>query len=174
MSSRNRWMPTDVFSARNRRSSADVNSDSSGIGQISPALLFASRLMIGRPLPDPENDEFRRAEQSHPNQHDEPAVVDVVLSHGRTIAADEEGLLGFVADEPAPLKLHEQESLNLAADPFPEKLPVRLEDHPFRGRVQRSLQIGEVTSDADILPLVVGTHWTGWKLGRIRDCKRAG
>src|SRR3954462_15680868 len=91
--SRKRCMSTGVFNARNWRSSAEVNSDGSGIGQIRAPLLFASRLMIGGPLPYPDNDEFGRAQRSHADECDEAAVIDVVLGHGRAIAANEEGLL---------------------------------------------------------------------------------
>src|SRR5438552_8848373 len=62
-------------------------------------------LAVSRPLTNPEDDELSRTQRGHADQADQPAIVQIVLGHGRAIAFDEVSLLGFVAEQRPHLPL---------------------------------------------------------------------
>ena len=61
---------------------------------------------VGGPLADAEDHELGRLDRRDADQADQPAVVEIVLRHRRAVAADEERLLGLVAEQRAVLPLH--------------------------------------------------------------------
>src|SRR5689334_6910037 len=75
---------------------------------------------VGRELADPEDHELRRFGRRHPDQADQPTVVEVVLGHRRAVAADEERLLRGRAEQRTGQPLHVQEILDRAADRVPQ------------------------------------------------------
>src|SRR4051812_16252316 len=50
---------------------------------------FVSAASVRGPLADPEDDELGRLHGRHPDEADEPAVVEIVLGHGRAVAVHE-------------------------------------------------------------------------------------
>ena len=55
--------------------------------------------VVRRPLTDAEDDELGRPGRRHSDQAYKAAVVEVVLGHGRAVAADEERLLRLPSQE---------------------------------------------------------------------------
>ena len=91
-----------------------------------------SLLGLGRRLTDAEDDELSGPEDGQADQEDHTAVVEVVLRHRRAVAADEVGLLGGRALEGTAPALEAEEILDGAPELLPERLPVGLEDGPWR------------------------------------------
>src|SRR5207237_5961784 len=58
-------------------------------------------LRVGSPLADAEDYELGGLGRGQADEDDEPAVVEVVLRHGRSVAADEVCVLRLVAQERA-------------------------------------------------------------------------
>ena len=73
-------------------------------------------------------------------------------AHGRAVADDVEGLVGGRALQRADPPLGDQEAADRLPDPRPQRLVVRLEDHPLRGLVDRLLDHEEQATHADVAP----------------------
>src|SRR6185295_2016874 len=125
------------------------------VGMVS---LLASGLGVGRPLADAEDHELGRLHRRHADEADQAPVVVVVLGHRRAVAADEERLLGLVAQQRAVAPQGEQEVLDGAADVVPQAAVVGLEHRPLGAAVDRVLEIQEEPDDVDVLPLRIGAH----------------
>src|SRR5205085_2589525 len=110
-------------------------------GLLRSAMAGSSRVGVGRPLADTEDDELRRIGRRHADQADQPAVVEVVLRHRGAVAAYEERLLRLGAHQRAGAPCRDEEVLDGLADRAPEPLVVRLEDGPLGRLVDRVLEI---------------------------------
>ena len=111
---------------------------------------------ISRPLADAEDHELGGLQRRDADQADQPAVVEVVLRHGRAVALHEVGLLGLVAEQRAALPFVEQEILDRAPHVGPQRVAVGLEHRPLRALVDRALEVGEVAPQVDVLPFGIG------------------
>src|SRR5215471_7148798 len=107
------------------------------------------------PLADSEDDKLGGLGRRHPDEADEPAVVQVVLRHGRRVAPDVIRLFGLAAEQRAGLPLAEQEAFDGVPDRVPQGWPVDLENDPLGALVDRLLQVVEVPAHAEVLPLRV-------------------
>src|ERR1700730_14082465 len=94
---------------------------------------------VGGPLTDAENDEFRRIGRRHTDQADQPPVIEVVLVHGRAIAADKVGLLGLGAQQRAGFPYDEEEIFDGVANVGPQALVVWLKHRPLGALVDGML-----------------------------------
>ena len=74
-------------------------------------LFLLLNLGIRCKLADAEDDELRWL-AALPDQADHPAVVDIVLGHGGTIATHEVGLFRFIAEQGAVAPQYQQEVLD--------------------------------------------------------------
>src|SRR5690349_6117277 len=104
---------------------------------------------VGRDLADSEDHELGRLDRGDADEADHAAVVEVVLRHRRPIAANEERLLGRVAEQRPVHPLDEQEVLDRVDDVRPQLRSVGLEDRVLRGPVDRVLEVDEVPADVD-------------------------
>src|ERR1700730_9610720 len=86
---------------------------------------------VGGPLTDAENDEFRGIGRRHTDQADQPPVIEVVLRHGRAIAADKVCLLGLAAQQCARFPYDQQEIFDGMANVGPKALVVGLKHRPL-------------------------------------------
>src|SRR4051812_17983736 len=71
--------------------------------------------VIGGPLADAEDLEFRRLDWRHSHHADQPAIIEIVLRHGRSVAANEVRFLRPGPQEFAGLPLVQEEILNRCA-----------------------------------------------------------
>src|SRR5262249_13377506 len=113
-------------------------------------------LAVRRPLADAEDDELGGLDHRDADQTDQPAVVEVVLSHSRAVTSHEESFFGLRPHERAVAPLVETEVRDRLTDVGPKRLAVVLEGRPLRPLVNRMLQEGEVAAYVEILPFGVG------------------
>src|SRR5262249_13868248 len=82
------------------------------------------------PMPMMTNSAGPKRRKSHHQLDD--ALIDVLLRHGRGVAAHETRFLRFVALQRALPEQPEQEIRNARADALPQRRPVRLEGGPLQ------------------------------------------
>src|SRR5262245_45959037 len=111
---------------------------------------------IGGLLADAEDHELRRLHWRDADQTNQPAVVDVVLAHGRAVALHEERLVRRRAEERTVAPHGREKSGQAPSHGRPGAFVVRLEHDPLRAALDRGLDKNEETADVDILPLRVG------------------
>src|SRR3954454_22661855 len=114
----------------------------------------------GRPE-DSEAHEFGRAHRRDPDLGDQPAAVDVVLGHRRSVAADVEGFVLGRPHQRAVAPHPSQEQPYAIVDPRPQPLAVRLERGPRRAVLDRALEEQEQAAHADIFPQRVAGEGAG-------------
>src|SRR6185369_1181967 len=105
-----------------------------------------------RKLRNPENHEFRRARRRDTDHHDEPAVVDIVVSHRGAVDLDEERFFFSGSEERALSPLRAQKLGDGLLDSRPQPIVVWLEDHPLRATEDRGLDEDEETPHVYVLP----------------------
>ena len=81
---------------------------------------------------DADDDEFGGPERRDADHQDEDALIDVVLRHGRGVAAHEKGRLRLVALQRALPKQAEQEIRDAGADALPQRGAIGLEHAPLQ------------------------------------------
>src|SRR3954454_13967864 len=96
-----------------------------------PCAVSCLRLRVRGLLTDAEDDELRRLDHREPDLADEPTVIEIRLRHGAAVAADEERLVGRVAEQGTRAPLGIEEVGHRGAEPRPQLLAVGLEHDPL-------------------------------------------
>ena len=104
-------------------------------------------------LLDLDDDELGRLERRKADHDVDDAAVDVVLRRRLPVALDEVGLPRRPALEGALAEQVVHEGADVQADLRPQRLVVRLEDHPLRAAIQAFLDEEREPADRDVLPL---------------------
>src|SRR5215468_7664915 len=107
---------------------------------------------VGGELTDAEDDELGWLDDGDADETDQPPVVQIVLCHGRAVAAHEERLLWLGAHQSIVLPLAVKEVPDGLANVGPGHLVVLLEDHPLGALFNGVLDVIEVAPRAQILP----------------------
>src|SRR5262245_50104135 len=105
------------------------------------SMAAGSNLAVRGPLANTEDDKFGRPQRGDADQANEPAIIEIVLRHRRTVALDEVGLFRLVTQEGAHLPFVQEEVFDGAPDIGPELLAIGFEDGPLRSLVDRSFEV---------------------------------
>ena len=109
---------------------------------------------------DPDDDELGGPHGRDSDVTNEPAVIDVVLSHGSAIALHREGFVRRRAHQRPPAPHSEQEVRDAARDSSPRGFVVRLKYDPLCAFVNRFFDEQEETANDYVLPLGFTRHRT--------------
>src|ERR1043166_9080631 len=104
-------------------------------------------------LLDLDDDEFGRLERREADDDVHHAAVDAVLGGRFLVALDEVGVARRRALERPLAEEAVHERAEVQADLRPERLVVRLEDHPLRAAVETLFEIERQAADRNVLPL---------------------
>src|ERR1041384_387903 len=104
-------------------------------------------------LLDSENYELSRLRRTNANERNHLSEIHCLRSVGLLIAMDEEGLLGFVADNLSLHPLDLEKGADISRDALPQAGVVGLEDQALRAFQNRLLDKIEEPADVHVLPL---------------------
>src|SRR6266536_1893543 len=117
--------------------------------------LLTASVCRGRKLTDANNDKFSRFHGSNSDQDNQPPIVDIILSHGGAVAADKEGFFYLCALQGTITPDSGQEVRDALCHSGPERIIVRLEDHPLCASIQRGFNKDEEAAHVDVFPLAI-------------------
>src|SRR5262245_28579048 len=112
-------------------------------------------------LADAEHDELGGLDRRDADLDHELAGVDRLRRVRRLVAADEERLVGALAEQRARLPQTLEVGVERALDALPQRDVVRLEDGPLRALEDRGLDHVEEAADVDVLPVGVRRERAG-------------
>ena len=112
-----------------------------------------SRFRFVRPSAGLDDDELGRLQRREADDDVDNAQVDIVLRGGFLVALDEVGILRRLALERALAEKPVHERADVQANLRPQRLVVRLEDHPLRAAIEALLDEQSGAPDGDVFPL---------------------